>query len=57
MFRRHLLRIDRYESLVHEQQDQSLIISGESGAGKTECMKLLLQHLTEKSRLLVRVTA
>eukprot|EP00050_Salpingoeca_kvevrii_P001276 m.166339 g.166339 ORF g.166339 m.166339 type:complete len:982 (-) comp10335_c1_seq30:597-3542(-) len=34
-----------YFSLVRNQQDQCAIISGESGAGKTESAKYMIQHI------------
>eukprot|EP00548_Thalassiothrix_antarctica_P007038 CAMPEP_0194150720 /NCGR_PEP_ID=MMETSP0152-20130528/44846_1 /TAXON_ID=1049557 /ORGANISM="Thalassiothrix antarctica, Strain L6-D1" /LENGTH=1297 /DNA_ID=CAMNT_0038853921 /DNA_START=395 /DNA_END=4289 /DNA_ORIENTATION=+ len=34
-----------YRGLAFEQQDQSVLVSGESGAGKTETVKILMNHL------------
>jgi myosin-5 len=38
-----------YRNLIVEQIDQSILVSGESGAGKTETAKYLLQHLASLS--------
>lgn len=38
-----------YASMLSERKNQSLIISGESGAGKSEATKLILQYLAEVS--------
>jgi myosin heavy subunit len=34
-----------YLSMLHQKRGQNIVISGESGAGKTETSKLLLQQL------------
>ena len=40
---------DTYNSMLSDKQDQSVIISGESGAGKTESTKFLLHHILNLS--------
>mmetsp|Transcript_2124 Transcript_2124/g.4867 ORF Transcript_2124/g.4867 Transcript_2124/m.4867 type:complete len:1368 (+) Transcript_2124:37-4140(+) len=39
-----------YRSLLREQRNQALVISGESGAGKTETAKITMRYLTTVSR-------
>jgi myosin heavy subunit len=34
-----------YRGLALERQDQTILVSGESGAGKTETVKIVLKHL------------
>ena len=34
-----------YHSLTYTRQNQSILVSGESGAGKTESVKILLRHI------------
>ncbi|KAL8563942.1 hypothetical protein ACOMHN_059372 [Nucella lapillus] len=36
-----------YQSMMHNQHNQCIVISGESGAGKTESANLLVQQLTQ----------
>jgi len=42
-----LIADDAFKSLLETMQSQSICISGESGAGKTECTKQALQYLAE----------
>lgn len=44
-----------YSSMVGEKNNQLILISGESGSGKTEAMKLILQYLIQaKSKELIQ---
>jgi myosin-5 len=39
-----------YRGLSIDRQDQTILVSGESGAGKTETVKLILRHLSTINR-------
>jgi myosin heavy subunit len=45
----YALADNAYKALVAEPLNQSVVISGESGAGKTEACKLVLQYMAEMS--------
>lgn len=47
----HLYRVAEtsYQALLDTMKNQSIIISGESGSGKTESAKIILKYLTQTS--------
>ena len=45
----YLLAAETYQNLLTDFKNQSFIISGESGAGKTESTKIILSYLTKCS--------
>ena len=44
-----------YQAMMHSQANQCIIISGESGSGKTESANLLLQQLTVLGRVSLNI--
>ena len=40
---------DAYKNMMFEHEDQSIIISGESGAGKTEASKKIMEYIAAVS--------
>jgi len=46
----YALSNDVYRSLLQNQENQCVIISGESGAGKTESSKILMQYIAAVSK-------
>ncbi len=43
------IAFNAYNGMLQDSLDQSVVISGESGAGKSEATKLILQYLTDVS--------
>ena len=39
-----------YHKMLQDKHNQCIVISGESGSGKTECTNLLLHHLSALSQ-------
>jgi len=46
-----------YKGLMREQEDQSILVSGESGAGKTETVKILMHNLASIQEMAKRNNA
>lgn len=46
-----------YQALMHQRHSQSIVISGESGAGKTESGNLLLKQLVYLGKVTVVITS
>ena len=46
-----------YKGLLRDEEDQSILVSGESGAGKTETVKILLRNLADVQEGARRSTA
>ena len=41
---------DAYQHILGSQNNQSILVSGESGAGKTETVKIMMQFLAVVSK-------
>lgn len=38
-----------YQDMIHHRREQSILVSGESGSGKTETVKIMMNHLASVS--------
>ena len=41
-----------YQMMMHQKKNQCIVISGESGAGKTESANFMVQQLTQLGKVI-----
>ena len=46
-----------YQMMMHQKKNQCIVISGESGAGKTESANFMVQQLTQLGKVFTNFTS